>query len=173
MRVLDIEPAGFQTLEHGLDSPSFLVCREGSLRAAEGNEDLRLRLSGLVLDDGTGQIAELATDSVDTVQDTLLSMLEIGKDVLSPYLSIGSGIFHPEVVTDADMVLDSIVVKPLEPLVTDELSVCDQTFDTVTTEQTDKPLHDVDSFLTIGVSPLGQQPEQYRERHMIIRYAQN
>ena len=60
MRVLDIESAGFQTLKHGLDSPSFLICREGFLRAAEGNEDLRFRLSSLVLDNGTGQIAEFS-----------------------------------------------------------------------------------------------------------------
>ena len=173
MRVLDIEPAGFQTFEHGLDSPSFLISREGFLRAAEGNEDLRFWLSGLVLDDGTGQIAEFTTDTVDAVQDTFLSVFEIGEDVLSPYLSVGPGIFYPEVVTDADMVLDSVIVEPFEPLVTDELTVFDQAFDTVTTEQSDEPLHDIDSFLAIGVSPLRQQPEQDGERHMIIRYAQN
>ena len=173
MRVLDIEPAGFQTLKHGLDSPSFLICREGFLRAAEGNEDLRFRLSGLILDNGTGQIAEFSTDTIDTVQDAFLSMFEIGEDVLGSYLSVGSWVFHPEVVADADMVLDSVVVEPFEPLITDKLTVRYQAFDTVTTEQADEPLHDIDSFLAIRVSPLGQQSEQDGERHMIVSYAQN
>ena len=154
MRVLDIESAGFQDLKHGLDSPSFLICREGFLRAAEGNEDLRFGLSGLVLDNGTGQIAEFSTDTIDTIQDAFLSMFEIGEDVLGPYISVGSWVFHPEVVADADMVLDSVVVEPFEPLITDKLTVRYQAFDTVTTEQADEPLHDIDSFLAIGVSPL-------------------
>ena len=162
MRVLDIESAGFQALKHGLDSPSFLICREGFLRAAEGNEDLRFGLSGLVLDNGTGQIAEFSTDTIDTIQDAFLSMFEIGEDVLGPYISVGSWVFHPEVV-----------VEPFEPLITDKLTVRYQAFDTVTTEQADEPLHDIDSFLAIGVSPLGQQSEQDGERHMIVSYAQN
>ena len=84
MRILNIEPTGFQALEHRFNGPSFLVSREGFLRATEGNEDLWLRLSGLVLDDSTGQIAELSADPVDSVQDTLLPMFEIGKDMLRP-----------------------------------------------------------------------------------------
>ena len=38
-------------------------------------------------------------------------MFEIGEDVLGSYLSVGSWVFHPEVVADADMVLDSVVVE--------------------------------------------------------------
>ena len=87
--------------------------------------------------------------------------------MLRPYLSTCSGIFHPEVVADADMVLDSVVVEPLEPFVTDELAVCDQTFDAVASEQSDESLHDVDSFLAVGVPAFGQEPEQDGERHMI------
>ena len=99
-------------------------------------------------------------------------MFEIGEDVLSPYLSAGPGIFHPEIVTDADMVLDSVVIEPFEPFVSNELTVRNQTLDTVATKQTNEPLHDIDSFLAIGVSPLGQQSEQDGERHMIVSYAQ-
>lgn len=172
MRILNIEPAGFQTLEHRLNGPSFLVRREGFLRAAEGYEDLRFGSPGLVFNDGAGKIAEFATDTIDTVQDTLFPVFEIGKDMLRPYLFTCSGIFNPEVVTDADMVLDSVVVKPFEPFVTDELPVCDQTFDAVTSEQLDEPLHDIDSLLTAGVPAFGQESEQDGERHMIIRYAQ-
>ena len=173
MSVLNVEPAGFQTFEHRFNGPPFLVIREGFLRAAEGNEDLRFRLSGLVLDNGTGQIAEFSTDTIDTVQDAFLSMFEVCEDMLGPYLSVGSRVFHPEVVVDADMVLDSVVVEPFEPLITDKLTVRYQAFNTVTTEQADEPLHDIDSFLAIGVSPLGQQSEQDGERHMIVSYAQN
>ena len=82
-------------------------------------------------------------------------MFEIGEDVLGQYLSVGSWVFHPEVVKDADMVLDSVVVEPFEPLITDKLTVRYQAFDTVTTEQADEPLQDIDSFLAIRVSPLG------------------
>ena len=146
MRILNIKPAGFQTLEHRFNGPSFLVSRESFFRAAEGYEDLRFGPPGLVFNDGAGQIAELSADPVDSVQDTLLPMFEIGKDMLRPYLSTCSGIFHPEVVADADMVLDSVVVEPLEPFVPDELAVCDQTFDAVASEQSDESLHDVDSF---------------------------
>lgn len=173
MRILNIEPAGFQALEHRFNGPSFLVSREGFLRAAEGNEDLWFRLSGLVLDDSTGQVAELSADTIDTVQDAFFPVFEIGEDVLRPYLFTRSGIFHPEVVSDADMVLDSTVVKPLEPFVTDELSVCDEAFDAVAAKQADKPLYDSDSLLTVGVSAFRQEPEQDGKRHMIIRYVQN
>ena len=156
MRVLDIESAGFQTLKHVLDSPSFLICRESFLWAAERNEDLRFRLSGLVLDNGTCQIAEFSTDTVDAVQDTFFSVFEVCEDMLGPYLSTCSGIFHPEVVSDAGVVLDSVVVKTFEPFVTDELTVCNQTFDAVTSE----PLHDVDSLLEVGVPAFVQESEQ-------------
>lgn len=164
VRILNIEPAGFQALEHRFNGPSFLVGREGFLRAAEGNENLRLGLSGLVLDDSTGQIAELSADTIDTVQDAFFPVFEIGEDVLRPYLFTGSGIFHPEVVSDADMVLDSTVVKPFEPFVTDELSVCDQAFDAVAAKHADKPLYDSDSLLTVGVPAFRQEPEQDGER---------
>ena len=96
-------------------------------------------LPGLVFDDGTCQIAEFSTDTVDAVQDTFFSVFEVCEDMLGPYLFTCSGIFHPEVVSDADVVLDSVVVKPFEPFVTDELTVCNQTFDAVTPEQSDEP----------------------------------
>ena len=64
------------------------------------------------------------------------------------------------------------VVKPFEPFVTDELTVCNQTFDAVTSEQSDEPRHDVDSLLEVGVRAFLQESEQDGERHMIIRYAQ-
>ena len=172
MRILNIEPTGFQTFEHRFNGPSFLVSRESFLRVAEGYEDLRFRLPSLVFDDGTGQIAELSADPIDTVQDAFFPVSEIGEDMLRPYLAASPGIFHPEVVADTDVVLDSVVVKPFEPFVTDELPVCDQTFDAVTSEQSDEPLHDVDSLLAVGVPAFGQKPEQDGERHMIIRYAQ-
>ena len=173
MRILNIEPAGSKTLEHRFNGPSFLASRKGFFRVAEGYEDLRFGSPGLVFNDGAGKIAEFATDTIDTVQDTLFPVFEIGKDMLRPYLFTCSGIFNPEVVTDADMVLDRVVVEPLEPFVTDELPVCDQAFDAVTTKQADEPLHDIDSLLAVGVPAFGQEPEQDWERHMIIRYAQN
>lgn len=83
MRVLNIEPAGFQTFEHRFNGPPFLVIREGFLRAAEGNEDLRFVLPGLVFDDGTCQIAEFSTDTVDAVQDTFFSVFDTWKNALS------------------------------------------------------------------------------------------
>ena len=129
MRILNIEPAGFQAFEHRFNGPYFLVSRKGFLRVAEGYEDLRFWPPGLVFNDGAGKIAEFATDTIDTVQDTLFPVFEIGKDMLRTYPSTCSGIFHPEVVADADMVLDRVVVEPLEPFVSDELPVCDQAFD--------------------------------------------
>lgn len=156
MCVLNIEHAGFQTFEHRFNGPPFFVIREGFLRAAEGNEDLRFVLPGLVFDDGTCQIAEFSTDMVDAVQDTFFSVFEVCEDMLGSYLSTCSGIFHPEVGSDEDVVLDSVVVKPFEPFVTDELTVCNQTFDAVTSEQSDEPLHDVDSLLEVGVPRLGR-----------------
>ena len=172
MCVLDIESAGFQTFEHRFNGPPFLVIREGFLLAAKGNENLRFVLPGLVFDDGTCQIAEFSTDTVDAVQYTFFFVFEVCEDMLGPYLSTCSGIFHPEVASDADVVLDSAVVKPFEPFVTDGLTVCNQTFDAVTSEQLDGPLHDVDSLLEVGVPAFLQESEQDGERHMIIRYAQ-
>jgi len=71
--------------------------------------------------------------------------------MLRPYLSSCSGVFYPEVVTDADMVLDGIIVEPLEPFVTDELPVCDQAFDAVMTKQADEPVsaQDVKTYVNL------------------------
>lgn len=173
MSVLDIESAGFQSFEHRFNGPSFLVSRQGILRSAEGNEDLRLKLAGLVFDYSARQVAEFTTDTVDAMQNAFFPMLEVGEDMLGADFLTCPWIFHPEVVTDADMVLDSVVIEPFEPFISDELTVCDQTFDTITTKQTNKPLHDIDSFRAVGVPSFGKKPEQYGERHMIIRYAQN
>lgn len=173
MCVLNIEPAGFQTFEHRFNGPPFLVIRDGFLRAAEGNEDLRFVLPGHVFDDVTCQIAEFSADTVDAIQETFFSVFEVCEDMLGPCLSTYSGIFHPEVVSDADVVLDSVVVKPFEPFVTDELMVCNQTLDAVMSEQSDEPLHDVDSLLEVGVPAFGQESKQDVERLMIIRYTQS
>lgn len=113
--------------------------------------------------DGTPPIVE-NPDSLD---------FEIGDDMLRPYRFSCSGILHPEVITDADMVLDSISVEPLETFVTDELPVCDQAFDTITSKQADEPLNNIDSLLAVGVPELGQEAEQGWKQHLIIRYALN
>ena len=55
------------------------------------------------------------------------------------------------------MVLDSTVVKPLEPFVADELPVCDHAFDAVASKQSDEPLHDIDSLFAVGVPAFGQE----------------
>ena len=86
MSVLDIEPAGFQTLEHRFNGSSFLVRRKGFLGVAEGYKDLRVGFPALVLDHGSRQVAELSADAVDVVQNPLLPMFEIIKDVLGTYL---------------------------------------------------------------------------------------
>lgn len=41
-------------------------------------------------------------------------MFEVCEDMLGLYLSTCSGVFYPEVVSDGDVVLDSVVVKPFE-----------------------------------------------------------
>lgn len=173
MSIFNIEPTGFQALEHRFNGPSFLIGRKGFLGFAEGHEDLRFGLPGLILDHGSGQVAELATDTIDVVQNPFLPMFEVVEDVLSTYLLTGSRVFHPKVVTDADMVLDSVVVKPLEPFVFDELPVCYQAFDAIPTKQADESLHNVYPFFVIGVPAFGQQPKQDGERHMIVSYAQH
>lgn len=171
MSVLNIESAGFQALEHRFNGPSLLIRRKGLLGFAEGHEDLRFRLPGLVLDHSSGQVAKFATDAVDTMQYLFFTMTEVSKDMLGADMFSGPGIFYPEVVADADMVLDGIVIEPLEPFVSDELTVGNEAFDAILTEQADEPLHDVYPLLVIGISPFGQQPEQDGERHMIISYA--
>lgn len=108
MSVLDIEPAGFQTLEHRFNGPSFLVRGKGFLGFAEGYKDLRFVFPGLVLDNGSGQVAELSADAVDVAQNPLLPMFEIIEDVPGTYLLAGPRVFHPEVVPDADMILVSL-----------------------------------------------------------------
>ena len=50
MSILNIEPTGFQTLEHRFNGPSFLIGRKGFLGFAEGHEDLRFGLPGLIHD---------------------------------------------------------------------------------------------------------------------------
>ena len=71
------------------------------------------------------------------------------------------------------MILDGVIVEPLEPFESDELTVSDKAFDAAPAEQPDEPLHDINPFLVIGVPPFGQQPEQDGERHVVVRYAQH
>ena len=71
------------------------------------------------------------------------------------------------------MILDGVIVEPLEPFEPDELTVSDKAFDAAPAEQADEPLHDINPFLVIGVPPFGQQPEQDGERHVVVRYAQH
>lgn len=88
------------------------------------------------------------------VQDALFAMLEIIEDVPGTYLLAGSRVFHPEVVPNADMILDSVIVEPLEPFMSDELMVSDTAFDAAPAEQPDEPLQDINSLLVIGVPPV-------------------
>ncbi len=46
--ILNIEPTGFQALEHHFNGLSFHVRLEGFIRTAEEYKNLRLRLSGVV-----------------------------------------------------------------------------------------------------------------------------
>lgn len=155
MSVLNVEPAGFQTLEHRFNGPSFLVRRKGFLGVAEGYKDLRFGFPGLVLDHGSRQVAELSADAVDVVQSPFLLMFEIIEDMQGTYLLAGPRVFHPEVVPDADMILGSVIVEPLEPFESDELTVSDKAFDAAPAEQADEPRHDINSLLVIGVPRLG------------------
>ena len=173
LSVLNVEPAGFQALEHRFNGPSFLVGRKGFLGFAEGPEDLRFRPPIRILYHGTGQVAEFATYTVDAMQYSLFSMSKIGEDVLGKYLPTVSRVLHAEVVADADMILDGVVVEPFEPFVADELPASHQAFDAIPTEQADETLHDVYPLFVIGVPAFRQQPEQYGKKHMIIRYTQN
>lgn len=156
MSVLNVEPAGFQTLEHRFNGPSFLVRRKDILGGAEGYKDLRFGFPGLVLDHGSRQVAELSADAVDVVQNPLLPMFEIIEDVLGTYLLAGPRVLHPEVVPDADMIPDSVIVEPLEPFISDELTVSDKAFDAAPAEQPDELRHDINSLLVIGVPPFGR-----------------
>ncbi len=54
------------------------------------------------------------------------------------------------------MILDSVIVEPLEPFVSDELTVSDKAFDAAPAEQADEPRHDINSLLVIGVPPFGR-----------------
>lgn len=65
------------------------------------------------------------------------------------------------------MIQNSVIVKPLEPFISDELAVSDKAFDAAHAEQPDEPLHDINSLFVIGVPPFGRQPEQDGERHTL------
>ena len=173
MRTFYIEPAGFQTLEHCFNSPSLFIGEEGILRSAERDENLWLRYSRLILEQCSGKVAEFTADPIDSVKDPLFAMMEIGKDMLRTDLLPASRIFDPEIIPDTDMVLDSIVIEPSEPFFSDKLPVSDKTLDILPPEQANEPVHNVYPFLPVRVPSLGKKPEQNRERHMFIRYAQN
>lgn len=55
------------------------------------------------------------------------------------------------------MILDSVIVEPLEPFVSDELTVSDKAFDAAPAEQADEPRHDINSLLVIGVPRSGSR----------------
>lgn len=116
MSALDIEPTGFQALGHRFNGLSFFVGRVGFFQASEGYGNLRFKFADLVLDYGAGQVVELFTETIDAMPDAFLSMLEISEDKLSRNLFSCPGISLPEVVTDADMVLDGVYNREMKAL---------------------------------------------------------
>ena len=88
-----------------------------------------------------------------------------------PFPLSGPRILYPEVLPDPEMVFNAHVIQPLDPTLTDELPVRDKAGDALTAEQAYEPLHDPYPFPAVGVPALVEQAEQYGERDLLVRDA--
>lgn len=75
---------------------------------------------------------------------------------------------NPNVLPDTDIVSNSVVVKPADPLLADKLAVGHKAVDAGMSEKSDEPLYDILSFFPIGIAPFVQKAEQQWESNAFV-----
>ena len=71
------------------------------------------------------------------------------------------------------VISDAPAVEPFNPFLSDELSVSDQTIDTVMSEKVDESLHDFLTFFPIGIASFREKAKNQREGNSLVCHAEH
>lgn len=124
------------------------------------------RFAILVLDLGSGKIARLTVDVIDTLKMFRFAQLQIVEEPVGLELTAVSD--DMEVLSYPDVVVDASGVEISEPFVADELPVCHEMGDGVLTGKANEAVNESDTFGSIGVALLVHHSVYYWEGHAVI-----
>lgn len=166
MRAFDIEAAALHAFEHRFNLPPHAVHLQCLFGIAVRDEYLQFWLALLVLDLGSGKIARLAVDVVDTIKMFRFAQLQIVEEPVGLEFTAMSD--DMEVLAYPDMVVDASGVEISEPFVADELPVSHEMGDRVLTGKAHEAVNESDTFGSIGVASLVHHRVYDREGHAVI-----
>lgn len=128
-------------------------------RSVETDQDLKFWYPVRVLDSTSGEIDILPFMQKELVVEFLLSDFEgIEEPPHSDSFSCG-GLDNPHILPNTDIVSNPVVVKPVNPLFADKLSVGHKAVDAVMSKKSDESFHDSLAFLLIGIASFVQKAE--------------
>lgn len=128
-------------------------------RSVETDQDLKFWYPVRVLDSTSGEIDILPFMQKELVVEFLLSDFEgIEEPPHSDSFSCG-GLDNPHILPNTDIVSNPVVVKPVNPLFADKLSVGHKAVDAVMSKKSDESFHDSLAFLSIGIASFVQKAE--------------
>ena len=162
MSVFDVESSTLHPSKHRFDLPTSAVGFHGYVGLVKRDNQLKLRRSVPAFDTACGEVAGLPFDVVDARKAHPLADLQPLEQPVGLCAVSTARVVHPEVLLDADVVADAVVVQPPDPLLPDKLAVGEQTVDAVRAEKVDVALQQGDPFHGVGVSALGQHGEHQR-----------
>lgn len=162
MRVFDVEACALQGSEHRLDFPAPAVGFHRFVMAVERHNHLKLRRPVPPLDTPGGEVAGLPFDVVNPGEAHRLPDLQPLEQPVRLGTVALAWVVHPEILLDANVIADVVLVQPPYPLVSDKLAVGEQAVDAFRTEKVDVTLQQGDSFQGVGVAALGQHGEHER-----------
>ena len=163
--VLYVEARRFYGAEGRFNLPTLFVARDSIFRPVETDQNLKL---GHPLDSTSGRINILPFMQNGFVVELLLSDFEGIKEPPCPDSFSCGGLDNPNVLPDTDVVSNSVVVEPSNPLLADKLAVGHKTVDAAMSKKSDESLHYSLAFLPIGISALAQQAEQQWNGNVLV-----
>lgn len=161
-----LKPEDFYGAEGRFNPPNRLfVARDSIFRPVETDQNLKL---GHPLDSTSGRINILPFMQNGFVVELLLSDFEGIKEPPCPDSFSCGGLDNPNVLPDTDVVSNSVVVEPSNPLLADKLAVGHKTVDAAMSKKSVESLHYSLAFLPIGISALAQQAEQQWNGNVLV-----
>ena len=168
MCVLDVEATGLQGFETRLNLPAGFIGLDGFLGSVERKEYLQFGLAVAVLHSCSREVAVLAVDEIDAVKALGLADSEVLESPKCLEVAAVARLVDPEVLPDAHVVADAVVVEPANPKASDELAVGHEAVDGGLPEEGDITFHQVDPLSGVGVPFLGKEPKQQREGDTLV-----
>lgn len=159
MGILHVESGALHGPEAGLNLPSAGIGADSMLRLVVGNDDLKLRLTLLIFDSGSGEIASFTLEDERSHVHTLISVTKVGKEGGCLYAPVAPWVGDPEILPYPHIVTDAVLSEKAYPLRPDEFPVSDKAVDAACPEK-DHESHDKsDPLFLIGIAALGQHFE--------------